>query len=546
MILNVKSIGLNSDKLEDTLRAIDNNIKQEINNTKLKNFNPVEIGNFCFAINEATYLKGIQALKNFQENIVKIYNDYFSIVNNCNLIKNNLNNKKELNIQELTSYIYALKKSLALLKNSSTIDYGMEKNIAEMVYKITYEIIKKEIKIKNSTELLEYVKSSEIDSNYLDSIIRKEIENLNLNDNKNLLIKIKVDEINSKGLESSFVDSELIDLLCNQKSNIKIEEKYQQLEIMYNNLLTLNKKINNLFQDTTQYKYDIDGYHLDFKNLKRDILKNIMSISLTLSILGLTGFGVNKFLIKHSTINYYNTNEYCYSTLTNNYSEKENIVLPKEDNNMIYIIKYKPWVMHRNYERKVITYKISNLDYQVLKDYLNLDMEKLGIEGTVTTEYKDSLLPEDLYTSEYCEVFKYNQDNQIIKSEVDNINIAFGNLLFGIFILFIIFLIEDVKEYYDTDTISRIKNILEDLKMTKEEKKNIKININNYNESYNELKKLIKENDKLKNDFIEFYKKYRKYFNDSKDIDEMNQKIESLKYLVNSENDLEIKLNRKK
>ena len=107
------------------------------------------------------------------------------------------------NKEEVKCYANEIIESLRAIKLSSTIHYSDEKRIVEKIYEVAYKIIELEIITFGHSQVYEYIKIYDTDTYFLDRCIRREIEALNLKNNKNKKIQEKIYEISRNGLDTS-------------------------------------------------------------------------------------------------------------------------------------------------------------------------------------------------------------------------------------------------------------------------------------------------------------------------------------------------------
>lgn len=131
---------------------------------------------------EANYSKAINSLKVMQKELSK-YEIYIKVNSFTTLLKSIIKNNKitSKQLDEITPKLISI---LNELKKSNTLDYSTEKDIVESIYKITYYLLKEEIK-HGRKNLYNALITDEIHTIYLDKEISSELEQLERNDSKN-------------------------------------------------------------------------------------------------------------------------------------------------------------------------------------------------------------------------------------------------------------------------------------------------------------------------------------------------------------------------
>lgn len=234
---------------------------------------------------------------------------------------------------------------------------------------------------------------------------------------------------------------------------------------------------------------------------KNEIRKRIITLIASIGILFGTFKGYQKIGEKVILDNY---QEVSSVTLTYNeetgYSKEEKYVPTNEASEGTYIKIYEPWNMKS--EREVRTYDISSLGEMDLEEYLKLNLEEMGIDYTSTMES----------ISESGALLNEEEIREVIKNIVLYDRVGLNTL--AVFIAFIIYLLlvgivigVDVSKYFPESYFLMFSNSLR-IKWCKENIWHAKYYVNascdkNLLNNCNAIEIMIKENNELRNKFVE-------------------------------------------
>ena len=178
IISKLKDLGLNTTNYENTVYDIEEICK---NNNKMdlkRSFYTPFVTNYL----EDNYSIAIDRLRIVQEELSK-YDIYTKVSLFTNIFKNIVKDNK-ITPKQLDEIVPQLISVLNDLNKIKTLDYTVEKNIIENIYKITYYLLKEEIKLDKTT-LYNFLLKDEVNTIYLDKEISMELKQLNKNDTKN-------------------------------------------------------------------------------------------------------------------------------------------------------------------------------------------------------------------------------------------------------------------------------------------------------------------------------------------------------------------------
>ena len=241
---------------------------------------------------------------------------------------------------------------------------------------------------------------------------------------------------------------------------------------------------------------------------KKEIKKRIITLIASIGIF----FGVSKGYFELSDKVLSDNYQEVYSaTLTYNeetgYSKEEKYVPIKEASEGTYIKIYEPWNMKS--EREVRTYDISSLGEMDLEEYLKLNLEEMGIDYSSTMES----------ISESGDLLNKEEIREVIKNIVFYDRVGLNTL--AVLIAFIIYLLlvgividVDVSKYFPESYFLMFSNSLR-IKWCKENiwhaKYYVDVSCSDKNtlDYYNAIKIMIKENNELRNKFVEEFNKLK-------------------------------------
>ncbi|MBQ8219090.1 MAG: hypothetical protein IJZ79_04985 [Bacilli bacterium] len=274
----------------------------------------------------------------------------------------------------------------------------------------------------------------------------------------------------------------------------------------------------------TLLKNEIDIKEENIKRREKEIKYNKEKIKTSIIILSLftllTG-GVLKKIKDDSRIITYRTDKEIYTSFN-----KDRIIISDyqeklSDENKITIKEYYPWEeKNNNYQRKIRTYKLSNIDYNEIISSLDEDIKLLLTDyhyyEEIEIKYERGYLRE--YLDNYYKIIKISQEESDIKIDYDNnkrlllcsLFIFLEYLLYTVYIEFKEESLLDTiisnaygifeNNYQNKEDLIQIKKYLEELnKLSEKEKLNIDELINIYQIYQNEINNFEnKKNKKLK------------------------------------------------
>lgn len=398
-------------------------------------------------------------------------------------------NKVNISVENINEIINEIKQLLKGLRNSSVVDYEDEKNIVELFYKEIVEVIFKEIKLNQKSELLEYCKSDSNDTMFISLMIEEYISTLDLT--KYPEIEAGYYNVKKNLNASEFLDNSFIKTIVFRDEKEKLEESLK--DEMTDLLSLIDESDNRIYHTYSSYKTSNDDVHYFKKSCKESVLKlftSLISTAITLSIsIGIFS-GVFSWFKKFTSEYSYETNTEIYNSITKQVtssSTREKMgVLDASNQEQTYLIEYhvlddktakKEGRASREYNYGVAEAKLK------LRETQTYDLSFLGyddIEKYIEYIQSNSLLPEaekniiDISKSpiEYTELIDYYEiiyktidlESEEFESTETALNVLCALLASGLFLLIfhrlakINFSYFEDKKYLKKDKKELLKN----------------------------------------------------------------------------------------
>lgn len=519
MIENVSSLGVDTDVYKQNFREIVKGVEHSTAHSANRPAQAQEM----FLIQD--YSTGLSKLKKLEWELLR-FDIYFQAINFAKYLDSQLN--KDMEESVLQTFAEELIQILRALKRSSTLYYDEEKSTVEKLYETTYQMIKLELIKTGSSTIYDYCKNEDIDPYFLDRCIRRDIEKLDLQDEKYAKLKERKLFLESKGMNSNFLDLELIKIILSYDDKdvfcIKIIENLNQIIAEINdNCDEFEKEYNNYFKLEKESKIS--------KKAVIDLGKRITSICLAWTIYVIGASGVFKLTKKICTEEYRPSKIETYSE--HGYESRDDLVSISNVLDKVYLKEYGLWEEFHDffrwydYKRVVKTYDISHIELNTIKDYLDLDIYSLDITYTESEEERAKEDVGPLYTKEYFEVEKITIDeNSIIEKEAEELPFML-TMIYAIYI-FILIGLEcgfERTEYlgiYNQFYSIQEKKVFRDAKLYKKDLEQLKI-------ITAKLMHIINQDEILRNRFNELYES-NKYL-----LDNPDELLQQIKQLENQE-----------
>ena len=499
IISKLKSLGLDTTNYENTVYDIEEICKNSNNVDLKRSFYTPFVANYL----EDNYSRAIDGLRIVQEELSK-YDIYTKVSSFTNIFKNIVKDNK-ITPKQLDEIVPQLISVLNDLNKIKTLNYTVEKNIIENIYKITYYLLKEEIKLDRTT-LYNFLLKDEVNTIYLDKEISMELEQLNKNDTKNNDVFSRKNLLDLKGLNSHYLDYELLRLLVKvnkQEEDInelfKLTSLYREID---NKLGIYKEKLNNI-----SHKVKVNNDHiLYYKKLSR-YLKNIGRIAVSASLITAL-FGGAYLLMKKDNYDHPSLRKTTITTYDSR-DDSEKTTEPfyaksKEYTEGVNVIKYEPYIRKNgNFYRYITTYNLGDINNLTNEEILKIDFDNLDIKSDKKKDTTDTLNYENIYNNVFYIISKVQVDNNdcIVDKEKLILDIIGIEMLATIAYIVLVYGINFVIKYpnklsYNTsiELIKGIENIRNDIK-----------NIRKYDR---EKKKYIQETNRIISEVKDFLDKY--------------------------------------
>ena len=525
MVEKISSVGFNVDKYNSILNNIVHNY---------------EIGFYTLTL--------IEELDKLEEELLK-YDIYFKAVNTISYINSQLNKinykKDTVNKQSVSSSPLLqqqindmVSKVIVLLDEIRGIDVSNSENetkILSEVYSLIYELIKYELIHLGNSNLFENIKKHDADLYFVNKCIKKEIQELDLDDTKKLNDKIK--ELNINGISENNYDLETIKLLlvCNGLLNVNNN--------VSNELSNVINQINISNVDIIEKKGEIEREKRKLKMIIKDFRDEIANfIPAAITVLTTTSVMIGGIFGIYTGLKKVNTKDHC-KLVTSTYSNWEGLNMSDKwirldrssfYEEKIYLKEYGVWEdasseSFYKYQREVKIYDVSNYHFDNLEDYVNYGIDNYGVNFETETEYGNDV---QLYSNSYIGVEKSDVDTSVVEKQLirNNFGIAAFSSYLGYILFWVIFFMINgfncsfiwESYYIIIDCINYVISKKRDVK------EQLKILENKMREAIN----LINSNDELKLEFNRLYNE-NKYLLDNPEellvkFSEVSSKIEQI------------------
>ncbi len=485
IISKLNNIGLNTTNYENAVY----DIEEACRNNNKEDLRKGLDSPFMVDYLEANYSKAINSLKVMQKELSK-YEIYIKANSFTTLLKSIIKNNKitSKQLDEITPKLISI---LNELKKSNTLDYSTEKDIVESIYKITYYLLKEEIK-HGRKNLYNALITDEIHTIYLDKEISNELEQLDKKDSKNNDIFNRKNILDLNGINSHYLDYELLSLLVEPSKQKEDIEDVKDLIPLYQDI---NTKLHNYRRRLKNISNNIENEKIKKQQKNTNYIKSIFSIILGTTIttalfegayLGAEALAKKDSKAKSTTITTYDTRDNSETTTKPFYSTDY------EDS--IRVIKYEPYRKAlAGYYRYVTDYDLGNITNLSNQEIMALDLDGLEIEKSTHKEFKETISYLDTYNDIYYTISKIAVDENDFTYSKDAFWVYFVVLEFLAIIIYSIINISP----YDSIPIKLIRD-------TKKIKNDIK-NSKNYNK---ENEKCLQERNRIITEVKELLDKY--------------------------------------
>ena len=446
---NVDNYNLTIQSIIDSCNNNVTTIKQGNAQVQIKNMNA-----------DAMYDEALKKLKDLENEIanedtnIKMKKTYESILE---LSKDD--DIDDDNFEKLDRTLVMASHELSKLKITD-LEKGQE--LIKLLYKACYHVIKLEICKYGYSKLLVKINNLDQGCEFLNNVIKEDLDSFDLEDKTNSDIKKRLDELSKKGLDSSLCDLELIVRITVRdypSLRIKINNDYinRSSELDWNNTRLISKKENKK-----------ERLSLKKKEKQAKIFAGIAAIMASISIVNAvkstSGVEDNSLLYSEGAYSIIET----YDTISGT-TLKSNEYRVKDSN--VIIVDYGK--VDKNNKREVKTYHL-NTSVLDAEDISMIDTTDLNTYDNETILYDDTQLSKESYKV-IEKVLKRDETNTTevldehkvkIHNTVMNICAQIAGVALGISIAELIIKRKEFKE--NNMEIDKLDKEIEDL-MKKEE-----------------------------------------------------------------------------
>lgn len=428
IINDLTNIGINVEAYEKEVAGIEKDVVRGISNISNNEFANSCTGTaVCFtqdsiSYNYMTYIKRLEEIIN---TLKEQNNDYFVISNLFDTIRNSILNPKTTDINGVIDTIID---GLNTMRTSTTIDYRKEKNIVKRMYKLIYEIMKREIVYAKNTRLLDTIRSDEINSIFIADLLKEEIEEVNDDDVNNL-----VSNLQSKGIDSrNLLDKDLIELVAMIKDEKMLSEEQIEFEANQEELERLLGLIVTKEADYQLREKNLQETKDEYKDLKIKTRKAGLRATLNAIALAFLLTGGYVLADKIGRVKEYYTDTYTYTSETGTTTNEPGYT--RGEDGSVTITELTPWQSPGFFEEEG-EYKRLKYKYTIPEEYLDLhdnpeEFLDENLKGII-----ESSSPETESSEELPEDYGYGENKYIIVKQVkdlDKVNMARDYILFGV------------------------------------------------------------------------------------------------------------------
>ena len=358
--------------------------------------------------NENAYLNTLNELEELESEIdsKQVYLKLF--FRNSSLYKEATTNT-DFNRKKLVLYVDEAKKLLSELSKIDNINVNDYKKITQDIYSSVYEIIKLELITNCRSELLDYITSNKIGIEYINDIVRKEIEKIKESGSYDNQIENAINEISKDGLDYDYADIELL-LIIALKTDDRTIDRLNDKKEDYTN--RINKLESQCIDNHIAVSKNKDNMKVYSKKAKNNGVKAIIG-SLVLLVNILTFKFAPSTIKKNNTSTTYKSVREAYDTVTDDIRSDE--IYISDGEKPYTIVNVYSDVDSKTGKRTVTTYDMSEVNLDNLEEYTRaIEDNNKGTSSTI-----DYRLGSQLSSDEYTTVERMTYEDE--KVEFDEV-----------------------------------------------------------------------------------------------------------------------------
>ncbi len=382
--------GFDTKEYEEALNSIINSTNDNIE-TNSESCSDVAVK----FVNEAAYASTLKKLKLLEDELsekqalVKIYFRISSL---------NVEVKKTVDFSEekIDMYVEESKKILEESNHIKNASLSETKKITLDIYNAIYEVIKLELLANGKSSLLNYMLSNKIGLEFINDLVREDIELLKQKDLYNSEVEKYVNEVSKDGIDYTYANDELIlsiALLLDNRVNNRLRNRKVELKEEIDKIAEKSEENEEIKDELEEKRYK--------KSRRRT--RNKAQASIGAIILALTCIGYKAFpaLTKSECTEVtYKTTREAYDTISDE-TRTEETYGNKDKSEFTKLKVYGP--VREDGKREVTVYSLSDLEFDDLSEYTEAVSEKTAYKGKQTVDYS---FGEQLSREEYSVVEK--------------------------------------------------------------------------------------------------------------------------------------------
>lgn len=377
------------------------------------------------------YSNAVNNLEKLKIILIEKHNTYAEIKNLIIQLESALLQIDKNNISE---YVSQANNLLMKLTYSPTVENKEKQKLISQAYQVVYKILKLELTLSPTTNLLTTILNSDISISFIENLILEEINTLDINDNNNKFIFDRIKTLKLKGLTTDYVDKELLISLELIKNPEYLEQTRDNIETICKQIITTSSKTVNNANFYFNYMQDKKRFMREYLSDAAKKALPLIGINSLILIVGITGIitikkGSFNKIYKTKTITY-NVNNDEFKTPTEDYQKMTAVTTN--------ITLYEPWTKnlthcqdetceYNKYQRNIYIYDVSSVEYADLKDYAELDLATINFPVSRLVDYALTLETSNNNQETIIEVNQIIQDLNVYKE--DTIVTVLGILL---------------------------------------------------------------------------------------------------------------------
>lgn len=362
--------------------------------------------------NDAKYTEALKLLREIERDLDE-YTKYLSLFFKNKSLENEISKGVAIDKVIIGNYVT---QAINLIKDAKGLNVKSLTKGSELirnVYATAYEIIKIELIQRGESKLLNYMVKNQVGVEFINDCVREDLEDIDLDDEKNSDIKQMIDEQSSVGINYNYANERLIlsillrtDPRVLDNINIKIEDLQSKIEELQD---SKRKKVNG--------KSDLnDSKKLHNAKVRKNRIRSLVASLMILLNLG--AYKIGEAITKNAcTDTQYMTTRQVYDTVTEETRTVSELEY-KHGSNEVIIKKYGE--VRNDGQRSVKTYDLDDVELTSIEDYVDYDTTNKTVSSTTKDYSMAEQLSKDAYTivetKTYADKPTINFDNETYRN----------------------------------------------------------------------------------------------------------------------------------